>query len=430
MLRCGRFSIVMGGLALLAASFTLPAYGAGFGIFEHGSKAMGMAGAFTAQADDGSALFHNVAGIAFQKERSYTLGATLISLGDSEFQGADPFPGSGVTAQQKDAIVTPVHLYYIQPMSDQLTFGLGVMNPFGLVTEWDDPDNFEGRFLSTKADLKTYDVTANLGWQATPSFGIGVGVVARFAEVELQRRVAIINPFTFTPTEVAGVTLESDLDSGYGFTVGVLHKYNNSFQWGLSYRSAIEVDFGGEAKFNQISTGVPAFDAVVAGTLPSGGTPIETAIDFPEMASFGVGFALSPAAFFEVDVNWTGWSSFDSVRLDFLERDDFDDELPQEWEDVYNYRAGLRWNASNANQWRFGFVYDETPQPARGVSPLLPDADRLGYTLGWGHQGARASFDVAFMYLQFKDRETEDQRDNFNGEYMTNAYLLGFTLGF
>ena len=42
-----------------------PVTGAGFSIFEQGSKAMGTAGAFTALADDGSAMFHNAAGIAF-----------------------------------------------------------------------------------------------------------------------------------------------------------------------------------------------------------------------------------------------------------------------------------------------------------------------------------------------------------------------------
>ena len=37
--------VVAAALLLSAAG---PAFGAGFGIFEHGSKAMGMAGAFTA----------------------------------------------------------------------------------------------------------------------------------------------------------------------------------------------------------------------------------------------------------------------------------------------------------------------------------------------------------------------------------------------
>ena len=53
-----------------------PVQAAGFGIFEQGTKAMGMAGAFTAQADDPSALFHNAGGLAFVDEPEIAAGFT------------------------------------------------------------------------------------------------------------------------------------------------------------------------------------------------------------------------------------------------------------------------------------------------------------------------------------------------------------------
>ena len=62
--------------------------------------------------------------------------------------------------------------------------------------------------------------------------------------------------------------LESDFDTGYGFTVGLLHKVNPSFSWGLSYRSAIDIDYAGDARFPQISTGFPQLDAAVQRMLP------------------------------------------------------------------------------------------------------------------------------------------------------------------
>src|SRR5438552_19023354 len=42
-----------------------PAAAAGFALFEEGARAMGFAGAYTAQASDPSAIFHNPAGLAF-----------------------------------------------------------------------------------------------------------------------------------------------------------------------------------------------------------------------------------------------------------------------------------------------------------------------------------------------------------------------------
>ena len=81
--------------ALLLVLAAAPAFGAGFLIYEQGSKAMGMAGAFTAQANDGSAMFYNVGGLAFLKEKRFDVGVTLIDVADSTFEGVAPFPGPG-----------------------------------------------------------------------------------------------------------------------------------------------------------------------------------------------------------------------------------------------------------------------------------------------------------------------------------------------
>ena len=77
-------------LALLAAT---PIFAAGFGIFEQGSKAMGMAGAFTAQADDPSAMFHNVGGLGHTPHTLHPLGMTklLLQLGIGQLSGIHLF---------------------------------------------------------------------------------------------------------------------------------------------------------------------------------------------------------------------------------------------------------------------------------------------------------------------------------------------------
>ena len=52
-------------VVLVISCVPVPARAAGFALFEHGGKGMGFGGAFTAQASDPSAIFHNPAGIAF-----------------------------------------------------------------------------------------------------------------------------------------------------------------------------------------------------------------------------------------------------------------------------------------------------------------------------------------------------------------------------
>ena len=86
-------------LAVLGvAAAVAPASAAGFGIFEQGTRAMGMAGAFTAQADDPSALWHNAGGLAFFDETDFAAGFTYIMSSEADFRGADPFPGTSASA--------------------------------------------------------------------------------------------------------------------------------------------------------------------------------------------------------------------------------------------------------------------------------------------------------------------------------------------
>ncbi len=408
----------------LATLVAAPAWGAGFSIFEAGSKAMGTAGAFTGMADDPSAMFHNVGGLAFLKERSIYGGVTLINSLDSSHEGEAPFPGRGVNGTVENAIFTPIHVYYVKPLNERWTFGAALNNPFGLAVEWDNPDEWAGRFISTRSELVSFDVNLNLGWQVTDRLGVGFGIIGRAAKIELGRRVPAVNPFSQTVVDIAQVDLESDFDSGVGFNVGLLHKISSTLSWGLSYRSAIEIDFGGDGLINQITTGNAQFDGLVAGLLPfNQKLPLTTAIEFPDTASLGVSVALTQRTRLNADINWTGWSTFDVVDLNFSTAPALNSRLDQNYEDAYHYRIGVTYTTNRGRAWRFGYVLDESPQPLETVGPVLPDASRDGFTIGYGTN----RWDLALMYLLFDERTTLVNQDDFFGTYNTEVALFGIS---
>jgi len=427
---------VLGAVAALGALAAVPMHAAGFGIFEQGSKAMGMGGAFTAQADDPSALFYNAGGLAFVTKIDGSIGVTYIHDTKAQLHGANPFPGNGYTAEQKKLSAFPPHAYYVQPINSTWKFGIGVETPFGLTTEWKDPNNFAGRFISTKASLQVFDVNPTLAWQVTPNFGIGIGGIARISDVELNQDIPANNPFTQTIVNAASLKLKGDFKEGYGFNAGILWKATPEFSLGLSYRSKITVDYTGNARLTPIATGNAQLDAAIAAQIPlNTNLPVKTSIDFPAMASLGVAYSFTPSFLIEGDANWTGWSSFKELPITFTggPTNSLPSVVkPQNWKDVYNYRLGLRWTASEYSQWRLGYVYDQTPQPEFNVSPLLPDADRSGYCIGYGYTGGWKA-DFALMYLPFKDRTrnvTLAGDAPFLGTYQTTAWLLGVTLTF
>ena len=255
--------------------------------------------------------------------------------------------------------------------------GVGVYSPYAWETEWV-PEGWAGRFVADSSRLTTYDVAPAIAFRLAPRLALGFGANYRSSEIRLGRRLSLADPSTGEPVDVADFAIDTDTESALGWNAGLLYRANESFSWGLSYRSKVKVDYAGTARFTQISTGNPVLDAIFAQRIPfDRDLDVETEIEFPDMAGLGVMVALSRDTRLEVDVNWTGWSSFDEVPLDFVGLAPLSSTLEENWDDAMNYRAGLRWMRPSGNEWRFGYVYDETPQPDEHVSPLLPDAEVL-----------------------------------------------------
>jgi long-chain fatty acid transport protein len=422
-----------GAVAALAVSLLAfmakPAHAAGFAIFEQGARGMGFAGAFTAQANDPSAIFHNAAGIAFLKGKQIYLGGTLIAP-KSDFTGADPFPGTSITEKGDAGFIVPPAADYTHQLTEQLVVGVGLHVPFGLKTQWANPTSFSGRFISRKAELKGISVNPTLGYKLADRLAVGVGLDLRFASVSLNRSVGTVNPFTLKPVDVADLQLTSETKKGFGFNVGLLARPSDNFSLGASYRHKVKIDFTGSATFTRVGTGSSQFDALVAQRLPTGATPVTTSIEFPAIASGGVAFTAGDWTL-EGDVNWYQWSTFDRLALSFDEQPAFSTVIEENYENSYQYRFGIERKISDIWAVRGGYFYDKSPTPVASVGPLLPDADRHGVALGFTYKRGRFHVDVANWYLFFKDRSTEGvNRERYDGTYKNSAELFAVSVGY
>ncbi|MGH2611307.1 MAG: OmpP1/FadL family transporter, partial [Tepidiformaceae bacterium] len=157
----------------LVALLAVPASGAaqGFGVYEHGTCAMGRAGVSAARpCDDGSAIFFNPAGLAGLAGTRATAGVTVITAsgGFTDDVTLDEFGLDNPT------IPVP-HAYFTHQLSPRITLGLGGYAPYGLETRWK-LDDFQGRFLGYNTELRAIYVQPTLGWQASSKVKLGLGV--------------------------------------------------------------------------------------------------------------------------------------------------------------------------------------------------------------------------------------------------------------
>jgi long-chain fatty acid transport protein len=412
-------------IAAIAAWSSGSAGAAGFTAPDPGIKAMGMAGAFAAQADDPTACFYNPGGLALFKKGKLTVGVAADYLNEAQFQGLAPGIGQGNAGQQKKGFTVPPHVYVVQPLGEKFKLGIAVYTPFSFKTAWDAPDTFAGRFLATRGQIQTYDLNPNISWKIAPSLGLGAGVIYRSAKLSMGRRLSGFNSNAGEFQDVGSFAIDTDWDTGIGWDAGFLNKIGERFSWGVTYRSPISIDFAGAGRLTQISTGDAQVDALNRASLPyDTNLPVGTSVGFPDTATLAVGFAPSPKLWVETDVTQTGWKHFKGLAVIFPSNPSFSRTVQGAWDDALSYRLGVQLKMSKGMVLRLGYAYEESPQPDASVSPFLADAKRSIVSAGFG----RDWLDIGFQFIAPESRTTLANADSLNGIYKGNTYVLGISV--
>lgn len=394
---------------------------AGFAITAQGAGGMARSSAFTAQADDPSAVYYNPAGLSQLKQTSFLLGTTILR------PHADYEPAStGTAAEERERYYVLPHVYFAQPLGDRLTAGLGLFVPFGLSTKW--TSDWDGRFQVIDASIRTTTVNPVLAWRPTDWLTVAGGV--HYSEVKLTERRAI-NLATIVPGAPEGtVSLEGDAQT-LGYNGALLVAPSRRWQFGASYRSRANA----EVKDGHADFSVPA---LFAGTFTDG--LIRTEVTLPPSLRTGLLFQPSADWNVEVDATWTGWSTIQQLEIQFA------NGLPPDvttfgWHDAMAYSLGIEHRWSPGIRLRGGYLYDFTPIPDDKANPLIPDADRQGVSVSVGAATDRWTLDVAYQFLFFRRVKENDVGDRFsstappvdaraNGLYRSNAHVIGVSVGY
>jgi long-chain fatty acid transport protein len=418
-----RGSVVLAVLAigLLAPG---PAFGSGYAIYEQGAEAMANAGAFTARADDPSALFFNPAGLLQLEGVRLDVGTNAIFLTGSEFESA----GSGQGFSQEDNVAWPSSLYVTHKVSDRFAWGAGLTSPFGLKTEWG--PTFEGRFISRESNLAVAHVGASAAFRVSTTWAVAAGIGWARADVrELSRNLDLS---ALCGAGCEGFTKLTGDGTDVGWNVAARWAGASGFRFGGSFRSRMNPEIEGEVDFT-----VPA---AVAALFPDGGA--SATIPLPATLAVGVGYVSKGKCEGEFDIVWTDWSAFDRLQIDIENETSFmgtpvvtDVDEIEEWDDTYSFRFGYAYHVNDRHEWRAGAYFDRNPVPDDHVRPRLPDADRISVQIGYGFRGKGGfTYDVAYQALFFDDRTAVGSPTSTTdpvqpGEYGNFTSLLGVSVG-
>ena len=454
-------------------SFSQGARASGFSILELGGRGAGMGGAFTAIADDGSALFYNPAGIGFQKGLRIEMDGFLVKGNYHFFPSATP-PGTIVPKAGYSGTVSPtVQILANMYMSKDLprtkwTLGFGLYAPFGLGDNWTDfkdsqPANekFVGRFAGTRGLLQNIWAQPTVAFRPTENMSIAVGPAVVYTHLLLEE--SILNPrvdgVVFgtqlaslilpgqDPT-LAGQSIGRLLPEGRarfagtafapGATAGWLYKHRKSkTNFGASWRSAVTYHVSGKASF-AFTSPFPLQSFFTALNAPSftslfPNQDIKASFTTPNTINLGIANSAFKETTFSFDFVFQNYRRFKQIPLNFSKTQGT--ATPPEldfafnFHDTYFVRAGVERHLTKNTIVRGGYYYDHAAAPDPTVGPFFPDNSKNVLCLGASRQ--LGNKEVTFFYQGAfqQDRVVNIAANNnqfTNGTYKVFIHLIGF----
>lgn len=401
-------------LALTLILTSLPnstAHAAGYGIYEWGTRANAMGGAFAAKADDPSAVAYNPAGITQLPGSQTLVGMTAITPNTS----VRPRTIGGTAGQGEDTVWAIPHGYATHQLSDDSWLGLGMYSRVGLGTDYKDDETFFGRYNCAYAGIKCTSLTAALAYKLTDDLSVAVApevILMDFSYTKYtDANFAAPNPAT-TASDIKQKIHAQGWAPGY--TVGLRWQPDPAWAFGLVYKGETRLTVNGWADFHRGPTAdatlaflktVPAA-ASIAETLDQGmrDTDLKGTEPIPAEATAAVMFKPRDDLSFEFDLMRTMWSSYRSLTFQY---DNVlgDRKSDKKWHDTWRWMVGAEWNAASWLALRAGYVYDDSPIPDDHVDYAVPANDRQIVSLGAGLLLDDWTIDFSYSHLWVTDRQ-------------------------
>lgn len=363
------------------------AYGEAFRIMPQSASAHGQGNAFIAQADDPSAIHYNPAGMTQLQGFQVSVGTTLVGGGVSYRSpaGVDVHGDVGGSV----AVPPPSNLYLTANLKDlgfsslgNTVLGLGVTSPFGLNVRYPNDGPFSSAV--TSAQLPLLDIKPTLGFKLNDQLSFGIGAdIYTFASFigEGQFEQKFNNPGI--PGIPSGAPLEiNGNNTTAGFNISMLYTPIRNeagkplVNIGLVYRSQATFHLKGQFMVNGAAVADTAFTSVL-----------------PQIYSGGV--AIWPVRNderewkLEFDLDYVGWKSFRNLDIHLSNGATL--PFPQNWKNSVVVMIGTehRWlQVEGLPQWevavRGGYIRSQTPIPDATFTPIVPESDFNGITVGLG----------------------------------------------
>lgn len=407
---------LLAGNAAQAGSFALYTESSAAAI---GNYAAGIA----AEAADASTGWYNPAGLPLLHKQEAVLGGVGV-FPSSKLTGSTTFFTTGVPSFSQtfggidgadNGFVPSFH--YALPVGDNAAFGLSVVAPFGLATDWGTTSPL--RYQATFTEVLTTNVSPELGAKITENFSIGAGLDIQYARVKFNTMIGVPTLFSsigLNPATVDTLSYNNGNSIGVGFHAGVMAMFHdNHTRLGLNYQSKMRHTFNGQSRLYGVLAspgiilGLPeSVNAANANSVFRNVSLFGSPIEFPDVLTLSAYQDMTDRIALLGSVVYTGWNSFNIVQLNNVAAPVINPNTTvtltqvnsatlEQYSDTYRVAVGANYLVNNLLMLRVGGGYDPTPTSDIYRDIRVPDVSRWALSVG-AHYQPRPAIGVDFGY--------------------------------
>ncbi len=371
--------------------------------------------AFSATADNPSAVFYNAAGLT-QVEGTQVQGNVFAISLAYEYDSA-------LGSEDMDDDFQPVPSAFISHNFKDSPFavGFGMYAPFALGSDWGSDAAFTAPFPSSplapgalqqaglasvpyKADLAYIKYHFTAAWEITDTLSVAAGLSLDDTEVDLKANA---------------IEYEGD-DTVYGYSFSLLWQPNEKHSFGLNYQGKTEVEYEGTAD---------TFTTIIQNQLPVF-VPVsldaEADLIFPESIIFGYSYRPNDQWNIEFNLDWTNWDRVNELTLDGVPGATY--EL--NWESAFIWELGVTRYFDNGLHLSGGYTFVENAVPDADFLPIVPDSDRHFFAIGLGGSWEQLTWQITYQQAFASDRSVSGQETypTIDGDYDLDSQAVALSL--
>lgn len=383
------------GISLLL--FTAQGYPFGIRVDDKDALATARGNAFTATADNPSAVYYNPAGITQINE------PTALGGGYGVYFDVDMRDLNGQSFSNDTDYQFAPHAYFTMPVRKlPVTIGFGFYVPFGLENNWPDDTTFST--LATESKFEYLRFSPVVAWEITPTMSVAAGLAFDHGKADLRRTDPLLNR----------IHLEGS-DQDIGYILGWHWRPSRKHYFGATYRSRTTFNLEGEMNAGPFETDIRA------------------RFPFPDVIVAGYSYRPSRNWNFEFNLDWTNWDILDSVAIK-ADNPAMNSEMPFHWKSSFIYKFGATRFFNRGYRVSAGYMFSENSIPDEHFNPAVADSDRHLVSAGLGRTHQRIHWDVAYQFGYSPTRKVRGSEspttETADGDYKSQVHAVSFSVSY